>query len=178
MQSKATSVAAYVSSLTAERRAAIEAVRKVIKANLDKDIQEGMGYGMIGYAIGHDVFPSGYHCDPKLPLPVGALASQKNYLSFYWMTLYSSGPDEAWFRARWAKTGKKLDMGKCCVRFKRLEDLPLELIGELVKRTKAKAYIERYERTRGAAAQEKPAAPKRAAKRTTQRNPPKPGARR
>jgi Domain of unknown function (DU1801) len=154
MQSKATTVAEYLASLPEERRKVVEAVRKVIRANLDKQYEEGMQYGMIGYYVPHKVFPAGYHCDPKQPLPFAALASQKNHLSLYLMGIYCGHPDGAngeetaettWFRTAWAKTGKKLDMGKSCVRFKKVEDLALDVIGEAIKRVPARTYIERYQ---------------------------------
>ncbi|MFN0131402.1 MAG: DUF1801 domain-containing protein [Phycisphaerales bacterium] len=144
MQSKAATVAEYLASLPEDRRAAIGAVRKVILSNLDKGYVEGMQYGMIGYAVPHSVFPHGYHCDPKQPLPFAGLASQKNHMSVYLMTTYGDGPQWDWFRAAWEKTGKKLDMGKCCIRFKRVEDLALDVIGEAIRRVPAKAYIEFY----------------------------------
>ena len=143
MQSRATTVKEYLASLPDDRREAVEAVRKVILKNLDKDYQEGMQYGMIGYYVPHSVFPAGYHCDPKQPLPFAGLASQKQYISLYLMSLYGSSAHEKWFREAWAKSGKKkLDMGKCCVRFKKLEDIPLDVIGQAVKRVPAKKYIE------------------------------------
>lgn len=145
MPSKAATVDEYLASLPADRREAIEAVRKVILKNLDKNYEEGMQYGMIGYYVPHRVFPAGYHCDPKQPLPFASLASQKNHMAIYMMGLYGSPEEEAWFREAWAATGKKLDMGKSCVRFKKLEDLPLEVIGKAIKRVPAKKYIERYE---------------------------------
>ena len=160
MQSKATTVAEYLASLPEDRRRAIEAVRKVIRANLDKDYTEGMQYGMIGYHVPHKIFPAGYHCDPKQPLPFAALAAQKNYLSLYMMGVYCGcgegpGADESpharWFREAWAKTGKKLDMGKACVRFRKVEDLALDVIGEAIKRLPARLYIEQYQRVRAAA---------------------------
>lgn len=143
MQSKAATVKDYLASLPEDRRRAIDAVRAVIRKNLDKDYEEGMQYGMIGYYVPHRVFPAGYHCDPKQPLPFAALASQKNYMSVYLMSVY--GGDESWFRARWEQSGKKLDMGKCCVRFKTLEALALDVIGEAIKRVPAKKYIEQYQ---------------------------------
>jgi hypothetical protein len=103
-----------------------------------------MGYGMIGYAIPHSVYPKGYHCDPKQPLPFASLASQKNHMALYLMNLYTA-QDEGWLRDEWAKTGKKLDMGKCCVRFKKLDDLPLELIGKAIARTPVETLIAQYE---------------------------------
>lgn len=152
MQSKAATVEAYLAELPFERRAALEAVRAVIRKNLDKDYEEGMQYGMIGYYVPHRVFPAGYHCDPKQPLPFAGLASQKGHMSFYMMPLYASageGADELgrWFRDAWAKTGKKLDMGKSCIRFKRLDDLPLELVGELFRRVTAASWIATYSAT-------------------------------
>ena len=148
MQSKATTVRAYLRSLPEDRRAAISAVRDVILKNLDAAYEEGMQYGMIGYYVPHRVYPKGYHCDPKQPLPFASLASQKNYMSLYLMSVYCGcvdGPANRhaqWFRDAWAKTGKKLDMGKACIRFKKLEDLPLDLIGEAVRRIPASTYIE------------------------------------
>jgi hypothetical protein len=145
MQSRATNVKQYLSELPADRRAAIEAVRKTIQANLDKAYEEGMQYGMIGYFVPHKVYPNGYHCDPNQPLPFAGLASQKNHMSLYLMSAYGEGPEEGWFRAQWAKTGKKLDMGKCCIRFKKLDDLALDVIGEAIRRVPAADYVARYE---------------------------------
>ncbi len=151
MQSKAATVSAYLESLPPDRREAIDAVRKVILANLDKDLAEGMTYGMIGYFVPHTIYPAGYHCDPRQPLPYAGLASQKGHMSLYLMSLYGAGlPGPAtdlqnWFRAAWAKTGKKLDMGKACIRFKKLADLPLDLIGEAIRRVPARTYIDTYE---------------------------------
>jgi hypothetical protein len=151
--SKATTVKEYLAGLPAERRASVEAVRKVILQNLDKDYEEGMQYGMIGYYVPHRVYPAGYHCDPKQPLPFASLASQKNHLSLYMMGLYcgcsSDGkgmtPDAAWFVKEWAKTGRKLDRGRACIRFKSSADLPLDLIGKAVARIPARKYIAVYE---------------------------------
>ncbi len=145
MQSKATTVAEYIQSLPEDRRKAIEAVRKVILKNLDPDYEEGMQYGMIGYYIPHRIFPAGYHCDPKQPLPFAGLASQKNHLSFYLMCLYGDTEHYKWFVQAWAATGRKLDMGKCCIRFKKVEDLALDVLGEAIRRVPVKAYIQFYE---------------------------------
>lgn len=142
MQSKATSVSQYLAELPEDRRTALEAVRQVILKNLDKDFEEGMQYGMIGYYVPHRIHPAGYHCDPKQPLPFAGLASQKNHMSFYILSIYGDPDQEAWFRKEWAKTGKKLDMGKSCIRFKKLDDLPLEVVGAAVRRISAKKYIQ------------------------------------
>ena len=145
MQSKAATVDQYLAALPPERRAALQTVRKVIQANLGKGFKECMQYGMIGYCVPHSLYPAGYHCDPKQPLPFASLASQKNHMSFSVMSVYLDPEEERWFKAAWQKSGKKLDMGKACVRFKRLEDVPLEVVGQAFGRTSASKYIERYE---------------------------------
>lgn len=145
MQSKATTVAQYLAELPEDRRIAIEAVRKVVLKNLDKKFEEGMQYGMIGFYVPHSVYPPGYHCDPRQPLPFAGLGSQKNYMSLYLGCVYGSHIAAQRFQAEWAKTGKKLDMGKSCIRFRKLEDLALDVIGETIRRVKAKAFIESYE---------------------------------
>jgi hypothetical protein len=145
MQSKAATVEEYLSELPADRREAIEAVRRVVLKNLDKDYEEGMQYGMIGYYVPHRVYPAGYHCDPKQALPFACLASQKNHMTLYLMCVYGDSPHSTWFREAWAKTGKKLDMGKSCLRFKKVSDLALDVIGEAIRRVPAKKYIEHCE---------------------------------
>ena len=149
MQSAAGTVDEYLAALPDERRAIVEGVRKVILENLDPAYAEIMQYGMIGYAVPHRIFPAGYHCDPKQPLPFAALASQKNYVSLYLMGLYCDAdgePDDAaWFRQAWAASGKKkLDMGKSCIRFKKLDDIALDVIAEAIRRLPAERYIARY----------------------------------
>jgi hypothetical protein len=148
MQSKAKTVEHYLAGLPADRREAIEAVRAVILGNLPKGYEEGMQYGMIGYFVPHSLYPPGYHCDPKQPLPFAGLASQKNHMSVYLMCIYGDAELEAWFRAAWAKTGKKLDMGKSCVRFKKIDDVPLKVIGQAVKRVPVKRLIDHYKSVR------------------------------
>ena len=155
MQSKATTVQQYIASLPEDRRAAVEAVRKVILRNLDKDYDEAMTYGMIGYYVPHRVYPAGYHCDPRQGLPFVSLASQKNHMSLYLMGLYCGCVEGAsdnglvsWFHEAWAKSGKKLNMGKSCVRFRKVDDLPLDVIGEAIRRVPARVYVEQYERAR------------------------------
>lgn len=156
MKSAAGTVNEYLSALPSDRRAAIELVRGVILENLDADYEEGIQYGMIGYFVPHRVFPAGYHCDPRQPLPFAALASQKNYISLYLMSVYCGCGDKAstaanehsqWFQAAWRATGKKLDMGKACIRFKSVEDIPLAVIGEAIKCIPAKKWIEIYTAT-------------------------------
>ncbi|MGH7131294.1 MAG: DUF1801 domain-containing protein [Phycisphaerales bacterium] len=175
MQSKAKTVAEYLASLPEDRRAALMAVREVFVKNIDKDYEEAMGYGMPGWVVPHSVFPPGYHCDPSLPLPFGGMASQKNYMSVYLMCLYGDSPHLAWFKKAWAATGKKLDMGKSCIRFKKVEDLALDVIGEAIRRVPAAKYIEHYTRSLGtmksAPAAKKAVAKKPAIKKASGRKP-------
>ncbi len=149
MQSKAKTVKEYLASLPEDRRKAISAVRAVIRKNLDKNYEEGMQYGGIGYYVPHSKYPHGYHCDPKQPLPFAGLGSQKNHISLGIMSTYMDGAEGKRFRQEWLKTGKKLDMGKCCVRFKKIEDVPLEVVGAAIKRVPAKQYIALYEKMLG-----------------------------
>ena len=149
MKTKATTVQEYLAALPPDRREALLAVRRVIRANLDKDYEEGMQYGMIGYYVPHRVYPAGYHCDPKQPLPMACLASQKNYMALHLMPLYgaeaAAGELQRWFRAAWAASGRKLDMGKACIRFRKLDDVPLDVIGEAIRRVPARAYVAQCE---------------------------------
>ena len=136
---------AYLKELPADRREAIRAVRKVILKNLPKGYKESMLWGMITYAIPLKSYPSTYN---NQPLCYAALASQKNHMAVYLMCVYGDKPTAKWFRERYKAAGKRLDMGKSCVRFRKLEDLPLDVIGEAVSRTTVKAYIRRYEQFR------------------------------
>jgi hypothetical protein len=164
MMSKATTVEQYLKDLPEDRRAAISAVRKTILKNLDKDYAEGMQYGMIGYFVPHSVYPAGYHCDPKQPLGFAMLASQKNHMALYLMCVYGDAKTHEQFRKDWAKTGKKLDMGKACIRFKKLDDVALDVIGKTIASVPAKKYIERVESILKDRPTKKPAAKKRTAK--------------
>jgi len=165
MQSKATTVEQYLAELPDDRRAALTAVRKVILDNLPQGVEERMSYGMIGYGVPHSVYPPGYHCDPKMPLPYAGLASQKGHMSLYMMSVYcgcvdGSGMTEhaKWFQDAWKKTGKKLDMGKACVRFKKLDDVPLEVLAEAIRRVKVETFIKVYETALAAPRGPRPAA--------------------
>ena len=163
----AASVKDYLSKLPEDRRAALQKVRETILENLDPQYEEGTQYGMIGYFVPHRVFPAGYHCDPKQPLPFAGLASQKNHMSVYLMCVYQDSEHGKWFLDAWKKTGKKLDMGKSCIRFTRVEDLALDVIGEAIRRVPAKAYIEHYLKLRDSTADRpsrKPAPKKKPAK--------------
>lgn len=149
MKSKATTVKDYLVSLPADRRAAIEAVRAVMLKNLDKDYEECMVWGVIGYVVPHRVWPHGHHTDPNKPLMMAGLSSQKNDMVIYLMAVHQDKASREWFNQAWARTGKRLDMsgeGGCCVRFKKLEDVALDVIGESIRRTPAKAYLENHVR--------------------------------
>lgn len=145
MISKAKTVAQYLKELPEDRREAISKVREVILKNLPRGFEEGIQYGMIGYYVPHSLYPNGYHCDPRQPLPYASLASQKNHMAVYLCNLYADEETTSWFLESYKASGKKLDMGKGCVRFKKLEDLPLDLIGKLIKRTSVKQFIKYYE---------------------------------
>ncbi len=148
MRIAAASVQDYLSKLPEDRRAALQTVRETILKNLDPGYEEGIQYGMIGYYVPHSLFPAGYHCDPKQPLPFAGLASQKNYMSVYLMCTYGNSEYGKWFLDAWKKTGKKVDMGKSCIRFTKVEDLALDVIGEAIRRIPAKAYVKHYQKLR------------------------------
>ena len=166
---KATTVTEYLSALPDDRRKALQAIRKTIKANLDPRIKEGIQYGMIGYFIPHSVYPDGYHCAPHEPVPFASIASQKNHMAVYLFCIYTSPDHEKSFVKDWKATGKKLDMGKSCVRFKKLEDVPLEVLGDAIQKINADEFLANYEQqvVRG----RKPAkkAAKKAAKKVTKK---------
>jgi hypothetical protein len=148
MQSKVATVAEYMAQLPPDRRTQLQIVREVILKNIDRKYEEGMQYGMVGYYVPHSVYPAGYHCDPRQPLPFGGLASQKNHLSLYLMCMDEQSDDFRWFRSAWEKAGKKLDMGKCCIRFKKADDLALDVIAEAVSRMPVDRYVAFYEASR------------------------------
>jgi len=147
MQSTATTPGQYIDELPEDRKAIIIAIRNAIKDNLPKSFEEVIGYGMLGYVVPHSIYPAGYHCNPKFPLPFINIASQKNHISIHHMGLYASKPLLDWFLAEWDKhSTKKLDMGKGCVRFKKAEDVPLKLIEELAKKMTPQQWVEQYEK--------------------------------
>ncbi|MEE3373324.1 MAG: DUF1801 domain-containing protein [Planctomycetota bacterium] len=148
MPAKPQTVDAYLAGLPEERREVLQVVRKTILENLPQGYEEGVQYGMIGYYVPHTLYPSGYHTDPQQPLPFASLASQKNHMAIYLMSVYGDPDLERWFRDAWTKTGKRLDMGKSCVRFKNIEAVPLEVIAETVRRVSVASFIEQYEAAR------------------------------
>lgn len=148
MKRAAATVDDYLAALPDDRRQAIEAVRRVILTNLPNGYAETMQYGMIGYVVPHTVYPAGYHCDPKQPLPFASLASQKNHMALYLMCIYGDPEHDAWFRRAWKDAGGRMDMGKSCVRFRKLDEVPLEVVAEAIARVPASRFIAQYEASR------------------------------
>jgi uncharacterized protein YdhG (YjbR/CyaY superfamily) len=146
MQSKAETVEQYIDELPEERQQAISKLRSVVKKHLPKGFKEGMGYGMISYVVPHTFYPAGYHCDPKLPLPFISIASQKNFIALHHLGIYANPELVAWFTNEYPKHCKyKLDMGKGCIRFKKPEDIPYDLIAALVAKITPQQWIDIYE---------------------------------
>ena len=146
MQYKAVSPEDYLSQLPEDRKAPINKLRQVILDNMPKGIEEAMSYGMLGFVVPHSVYPDGYHCSPEFPLPFMNLASQKNFVAVYSMVLYAKKDVMDWFTSEYAKRCKyKLDMGKSCIRFKRMDDIPYDLIGELTAKVSTEDWIQLYE---------------------------------
>lgn len=136
----------YIDQLPPERQAVMEKLRQVITDNLPADFTETMNYGMIGYVVPHSVYPAGYHVNPKLPLPFVNIASQKNFVGLYHMGIYANPELLEWFVNEYPKHSKrKLDMGKSCIRFKKMDDIPYELIGELISKMTVQEWIDIYE---------------------------------
>ncbi|MEO6134798.1 MAG: DUF1801 domain-containing protein [Ginsengibacter sp.] len=147
MQSEAKNVAEYFDLLPHERKAAMNSLRKVIKDNLPKGFSEEMSYGSVGYVIPHSLYPAGYHCKPSLPLPFINIASKKNHIALHHMGIYADKKLLDWFTNNYPKHCKtKLDIGKGCVRFKNLEQIPFELIGELCSKYTPQQWIAVYEK--------------------------------
>jgi len=138
----------YIESLPEDRREAVMAVRDTVRANLPAGFVEGMQYGMIGWYVPLERFPDTYNGQP---LGLAGLASQKNYVSLYLNSVYGDPATEAWFKDRYAASGKRLNMGKSCLRFTRLEDVPLDVIGETIARVDLDSYLAGYEKTMGSA---------------------------
>ena len=146
MTSKALTPKEYLNGLDKERKQVISKLRSVINNNLPNGFEEGMGYGMISYHIPHTVYPDGYHCDPKTPLPFMNLASQKNFVAIYHMGIYANPKMLNWFTTEYPKhCSRKLDMGKSCIRFKKMNDIPYKLIAELTSKMSAQEWIDVYE---------------------------------
>lgn len=146
MTSKATTADQYFAELPVERQEGMEQLRAILRKHLPKGFKETMSYGMVTYCVPHETYPAGYHCDPKQPLPFISIASQKNFIALYHMGIYSDPELLEWFAAEYPKHSKtKLDMGKSCIRFKKPEAIPFELIGQLAEKLTPAQWIERYE---------------------------------
>ena len=146
MYSAATTPEHYLETLPDDRKGPMKELRKVILKNLPSGFSEEMSYGMVGYVVPLSLYPKGYHCNPKLPLPFINLASQKNFIAFYHMGIYGDKDLLEWFTVQYPKhSASKLDMGKGCIRFKKLGQIPYELIGELVKKLSVEDWIKVYE---------------------------------
>jgi len=146
MTSQATTPEEYIINLPEDRKAPIEKLRESILEHLPTGFEEGIGYGMLAYFVPHSVYPDGYHCDTKLPLPFMSIASQKNFIAVYHMGMYANKELLDWFTNEYPKHCKyKLDMGKSCVRFKKMDDIPYSLIAELTTKMSSKEWIDLYE---------------------------------
>jgi hypothetical protein len=167
MSTQPATVAQFLASLPADRRAAIEALREVVNANIDPAFEEGIQYRMLAWYLPHSRYPAGYHCDPKQPLPFASIASTKGGISLHLFCIYGNDGEVEQFQSEWRASGKKLDMGKACVRVKTLADVPLDVLGRAIKRLTAKKFVAHYEASI-------PAAGKAAAK--AAKTSPKPGA--
>ena len=146
MNSTATTPSAYIAQLPEDRKAPIEKLRQIILDHLDPKFQECISYGMLGYVVPFTIYPEGYHCNPKLPLPFMNLASQKNFIAVYHSGMYAKKEILEWFVAEYPKhTTAKLDMGKSCVRFKKMDAIPYALIGQLAAKLSVNEWIAIYE---------------------------------
>jgi uncharacterized protein YdhG (YjbR/CyaY superfamily) len=146
MQSNCKTPQEYLNSLPGDRKIAIEKLREIIKHNLPEGFQEEMSYGMLGYVVPHSIYPKGYYCNPKLPLPFMNIASQKNFIAIYHMGIYLDSRIMNWFIVEYSKQVKtKIDMGKSCIRFKKMDEIPYELIGELATKMSVSEWISIFE---------------------------------
>ena len=142
----AATIEQYINEIPEERKEGVNKLRTIILENLPKGFEEGMSYGMVSYFVPHSIYPAGYHCNPRLPLPFMSFANQKNNINLYNMELYANPDLYAWFVTEFAKhSNEKLDMGKSCIRFKKSANIPFELIAELVRKVTVTDWILSYE---------------------------------
>jgi uncharacterized protein YdhG (YjbR/CyaY superfamily) len=147
MQYEASSPEDYIHQAPEERQVVLKKLRKTITDHLPEGFQEVISYGMIGYVVPHAIYPDGYHCDPKKPLPFMSFASQKKSINLYHMGIYAKPKIHDWFVSEYPKHCKrKLDMGKSCIRFKKIDEIPFNLIGELCTKLTVDAWIDIYEK--------------------------------
>ena len=146
MQANGSTVAEILANIPDERKGAFTKLHETILDNLPEGFELGISYGGLGYVVPHSVYPAGYHCKPSEPLPFAGIASQKNSINFYHMGIYADARLYDWFVSEYPKYSKqKLDMGKSCIRFKKPDDIPFELIGELMQKMTSKDWIALYE---------------------------------
>ena len=147
MPSAVTTVTAYIDALPEDRKAPFKKLRQVLKKNLPKGFKEVINYNMPSFVVSHSIYPDGYHCDPKLPLPFLSVASQKNFIALYHMGIYADAELLGWFEKTWPKHVKaKLDMGKSCIRFKKMDMIPFDLMGELASKMSPEDWVRLYEK--------------------------------
>lgn len=146
MISTAKTVEAYINDLPDERKSPFMKLREIILNNIPKGFKEELSYGNIGYVVPHSIYPNGYHCNPKLPLPFMGIASQKNFIALYHMGIYAKPELSEWFTSEYPKySNQKLDMGKGCIRFKKMDQIPFDLIADLVKKISLEDWVHNYE---------------------------------
>ncbi len=148
MKATGKTVNEILTSLPEDRIEPFNKLHDVIVKNLPKGFEPAISYGGLGYVVPHSIYPDGYHCKPSEPLPFAGIASQKNSINFYHMGIYSDPDLLEWFKTEYPKHSKqKLDMGKSCIRFKKLDEIPYKLIGELIKKVSVKKWINIYEKS-------------------------------
>lgn len=146
MKAPGNTVKEILANIPEERAEAFKKLHEIIVKNLPKGFEPGISYGGLGYVVPHSLYPDGYHCKPSEPLPFAGIASQKNSINFYHMGIYADPDLLKWFVNEYPKhTSQKLDMGKSCIRFKKVNDIPFKLIGELMKKMSVKDWITMYE---------------------------------
>lgn len=155
MTDKPATIDAYLDTLDADRRALVEAVRRAVNENLDPAFREGMQYGMPAWFLPHDAYPHGYHCDPKQPLPFASVASQKKHVGIYLFCVYADLEAKQQFMDEWKASGCRLDMGAACVRVRKLEEVPLDVLGAAIGRMTAERFVAAYEAALPAAEKKK-----------------------
>ena len=146
MKIEAVSIEEYLAKIPEERQEVFTQLREQVLANIPNGFNEELSYGQIGYVVPHSIYPNGYHCDPKLPLPFMNIASQKNFIALYHSGIYAANELLEWFRNEYPRYCKsKLDMGKSCIRFKKVEEIPFDLIAQLTNKMSCEEWIEIYE---------------------------------
>ena len=146
MKIKANNIKEYLQNIPEERKEVFDKLMKTVRENIPKGFSEELSYGIPAWVVPHSLYPKGYHCSPELPLPFVSIASQKNFIALYHMGIYATPDLLNWFIKEYPKHSKrKLDMGKSCIRFKKMDDIPFELIGDLMKKMNPKEWMEKYE---------------------------------